>query len=303
LGKTAAHAAILRNLVDIILPAIIPSTRIFITQGRNMQYDPIKDRLAIVVKRFPFARALLETGMDIFLLRQRYVKQTIHKYFRKDLHMAYYDAGAGFCQYSHHIMRHFPNSKVHAVDLKADYLASYYNSLSSVQKNRFSFSEGDLQSYEPLAKYDLVTAIDIMEHIPDDVSTLKHFHNCMKDRGILIISTPSDLDEAARFTEEHVRPGYAKTELEYKVSEAGFNILESKYSYGRWGALAWRWMIRNPLNWFNRSHRAIVFILPYLLAIMPLGLLLMQMDLLMDNKKGTGLLLVARKDHNKTKVT
>ena len=40
----------------------------------------------------------------------------------------------------------------------------------------------------------------------------------MADEGILIISTPSDRNEAAKFTEEHIRPGYNKKELEDKFS-------------------------------------------------------------------------------------
>ncbi|MDD2331933.1 MAG: methyltransferase domain-containing protein [Candidatus Cloacimonetes bacterium] len=263
-----------------------------------MQYEPIKDRMAALIDRYPFLRRAFFRALDTILLRQKYVKRAIQRYFTKYSNLRYYDAGAGFCQYSWFVLKHYPLSQVHAADLKTEYLSSFANSLPEALHERFSYDQGDLQIYEPPNQYSLITAIDILEHIPDDVATLKHFYDCMQERGLLIISSPSDLDEAARFTAEHVRPGYNKKELEQKVANAGFKILESHFSYGFWGSLAWKMMIRKSLSSYGKNPLMFPLLLMYFLAVLPIGLLMMQLDLLLPKSHGTGLILIARKQRS-----
>jgi len=117
----------------------------------------------------------------------------------------------------------------------------------------------------------------------------------MADEGILIISTPSDRNEAAKFTEEHIRPGYNKKELEDKVQLCGFKILKSIYSYGFWGSLSWRLLIRLPLGIFSKSKLLLIVLPFYYLLILPLAELMMQFDLYTHHSSGTGIILVAQK--------
>lgn len=260
-----------------------------------MQYDPLKDRVARVIKLFPAARMLFYRLMDLFLLRQRYVKKYIQKYCGGLPKLRYYDAGAGFCQYSWSILNKLGQSQVFASDLKAEYLEDFAHFLKPPLAARFSWQAADLQTFTPSAEYDLVTAIDILEHIEDDISTLQNFHHCLALGGMLIISTPSDTDPAAKFTEEHVRPGYRKTELEEKLRNCGFAIRESLFSYGVWGGLAWRLLIKYPLSLLSQSKLALIILPFYLLLVFPLAQLLMYLDLRWKNKAGTGIIIVAQK--------
>ncbi|PKN78234.1 MAG: hypothetical protein CVU48_08855 [Candidatus Cloacimonetes bacterium HGW-Cloacimonetes-1] len=263
-----------------------------------MQYDPIKDVFSNTMDLFPQLRKLFFMMLDTILLRQRYVKKYINKYLPPDQDTRFYDAGAGFCQYSDYVMKRFPQSRVFAVDLKTDYLSAYHYALDSKLKQRFSFKAADLQDFRPTYSYDMVVAIDIMEHIEDDISTLQNFMYCLKPGGRLIISTPSDTDEAAKFTAEHVRPGYNKSELEAKLQNCGFEIEDSIYSYGFWGKLAWQMMIKKPLTWIGVSKYNLAFLPFYYLLILPLSLLFMNLDLRGTNKTGTGIIVVAKKPEN-----
>jgi SAM-dependent methyltransferase len=262
-----------------------------------MQYDPIKDRLASIIQVFPALRRMFYMALDFLLLRQRYVKAEIRKYFKDG--MRFYDAGAGFCQYSDFVLNSYPKSTVLATDLKTDYLFAY----QQVADSRFFYKTADLQVFCPKQQYDMAIAIDILEHIEHDLKALQNFHAALSEGGILIISTPSDQDEAARFTEEHVRPGYSKDELEAKLTSVGFEIISSRYSYGLWGALSWKLMMKYPLALLNKNL-AWGMILPFwYLTLFPISELLMYLDMNSYNLYGTGILIVARKAKSSDTIT
>ncbi|MGC9361731.1 MAG: class I SAM-dependent methyltransferase [Candidatus Syntrophosphaera sp.] len=260
-----------------------------------MQYDPLKDKIARLIRIFPQARSCLYRVLDLILLRQRYVKRCLAKYLRREDNFRYYDAGAGFCQYSWHVLKKYPGSRVFSIDLKKEYLQDFAAFAETQFPSRFSWQAADLQTFVPQNDYGVVTAIDILEHIEDDIAVLQNFHLSLAEDGILIISTPSDTDEAARFTSEHVRPGYDKGELEDILRSCGFDILESLYSYGTWGSLAWRLIIKTPLSLLAKN-KLMALILPiYYLLLYPIVELMMRLDMRLKNKTGTGIIIVAQK--------
>ncbi len=262
---------------------------------KQMEYEPLKNRLENYVSLFPLLRKVLYVVLDRLLLRQRYVKREIKSLFPRDKQFSVYDAGAGFCQYSDFVLATWPDTHAFATDLKTSYLASYACYTDSVYPGRFSYKGADLSSYHPLKKYDLALAIDILEHIEDDLAALKNFHAALKPGAYLLISTPSDRDEAARFTAEHVRPGYNKQELEDKLRLAGFNIHKSIYTYGLFGSLAWKLLMKKPLQMMANKKR---WLIPfYYLLVYPWAELMMQIDLRLINRNGTGLLVVAQSSH------
>lgn len=260
-----------------------------------MRYEPLKDMLASLLEAMPGARNFMFAMLDLMLLRQRYVKAAIRRQFPAGKPFRMYDAGAGYCQYTWFVLREWPQSKVFALDLKAGYIRDFAAWLPEHLRSRFSFTEGDLQHYEPKNSYDLVIAVDILEHIPDDLAVLRHFYSCLKPGGKLIISTPSDTDEAARFTAEHVRPGYSLADLSLKLQDTGFEIIDSRYSYGRFGSLAWKLSIRLPLKMIGRSKLSAVLLPLYYLPFLPLSFLLNWLDTKAVNKSGTGIIVVAAK--------
>jgi len=260
--------------------------------GENMEYDPVKNHLAKWIELFPVLRIGMYKVLDIVLLRQRYVQREIKNLLGKNVDFSLYDAGAGFCQYSHYVLQNWPNSIAFASDLKTDYLQGYAIFAEDRFRNRFSFRGADLQHYAPKTQYNLALAIDILEHIPDDMAALKNFYNALSPNGYLIISTPSDTDEAAKFTAEHVRPGYKKTELETKLKESGFRIVKSTWTYGLFGHLAWLLMMKYPLK---LAGKALILLLPYYILVYPLAEILMRLDLKLPKTSGTGILIVAQK--------
>jgi cyclopropane fatty-acyl-phospholipid synthase-like methyltransferase len=213
------------------------------------------------------------------------------------------DAGTGFGQYAYWLLRRYPHARVTAVDVKADYLDRLGGFLGEVGlADRVTLREQDLTlPPSEVEAYDLVVSVDVMEHIEDDRAVLRHFRQMLRPGGFVVINTPSDRGgsdveaEGESFIGEHVRDGYAPEDLAAKLEEAGLEVVEWTYTYGRYGSAAWRLLIKHPIRALNRSWALAPLLVPYYAVAGPLGMALHALDLRARKPEGTGLLVVARR--------
>jgi hypothetical protein len=141
-----------------------------------------------------------------------------------------------------------------------------------------------------------------MEHIENDRLVFQNFYRAMKAGGILLISTPSDQggsdvhnDSEESFIDEHVRDGYSIQDIREKLSKAGFRDIDTRYTYGKPGNISWRLSMKYPVKMLNVSY-LFFFILPfYYIVAFPVSVILNYFDLQLTHKRGTGLLVTARK--------
>jgi len=258
-----------------------------------MQYDKQKNKFAYLIEKFPFLRILFYKFLDLILLRQWYVKAKIRKYFPIWFPVHFYDAGAGFGQYSYFILKNWKKAEVLAVDIKTDYMDSFSRYAAKTGWQNFFCQQADLVDFIPDKKFDLIIAIDILEHIEDHVQVLKNFKEVLNKKGKLIISSPSNFDESAKFTEEHVRPGYSKEDIISKLEKAEFKIVSFEYSYGKFGQVYWKLCLKFPLSLISKN-KLFLFILPfYYLIFYPLSFVFMLLDFYWKNSIGTGIVVVA----------
>jgi len=79
-------------------------------------------------------------------------------------------------------------------------------------------------------KYDLILALDVLEHIRDDVKTMKKVRELLKPGGLFFVAVPaykflwSTHDEALH----HLRR-YHSLEINQKLKDSGFKILKSTH--------------------------------------------------------------------------
>ncbi len=94
--------------------------------------------------------------------------------------------------------------------------------------HRVEFVQADARAIPARDTFDVIGAFDVLEHIEDDLGTLKSIHRALRGSGGLILTVPqhpwlwSATDQAAR----HVRR-YARGELAGKVRSVGFRVLFS----------------------------------------------------------------------------
>ena len=268
-----------------------------------MKYEKIKSKIDRLIKGRNFLRKLFYAGLNLVVLRAWHVRREIKNFFKsRDGQINVLDAGCGFGQYSYFIAKKFRNSNVIGVDINEERIKESEKFAQEEGIENLKFDIADLENLNYEESFDLILAVDVLEHIENDVKVLKNFYRALKKDGLLIISTPSSLggsdvhsDEDASFIEEHIRHGYSQDEIKSKLEEAGFEDITFKYTYGKFGSLSWKLMIKFPILLLGKSFIFVVLLpLYYLFVLMP-GFLLMWLDGRVENKSGTGLLVKARK--------
>jgi len=271
----------------------------------SIEYDPVKDKFAKIIRNSHLLRRFFYALLDLFFLRSWHLRRLIKNYgnhFDKSGDWHVLDAGCGFGQYDRFILKQFRRVKVLSVDLKKDYLEDCRNYFSSeIEKGRICFRQEDLLSLDIEESFDMAICIDVLEHIEDDRRVIGNLFQVIKPGGYFIMHSPShyseeDADDDDSFVGEHARPGYSKNDIREKLEDTGFRIVDLHYTYGFWGHKAWLLSVKYPMIWFNRAGLAAFLILIlYYPVVMPFCILLNYADLHSKNRKGNGIYAVGQK--------
>ncbi len=131
--------------------------------------------------------------------------------------------------------------KVVVSDMNEDYLRlvhKKYQSHSNL-KGGFIWDVQQEPARELLASFDTIVCSNVLEHIEDDLSVLRHFHHLLSGEGRLILLVPAlkclynQLDKDLG----HFRR-YSKKESISKVEQSGFRILHLTY-FNPFSILGW----------------------------------------------------------------
>lgn len=268
-----------------------------------MQYDPIKKSIGNIVRDNVLLRKLFYKLLGLMFLREWHVKRELRRLVGADRAVRkLYDAGSGFGQYSYYCATRFPGVSILAVDVKEEQIADCRRFFTSAGIGNVEFAVEDLTEPNHEKEFDFVLSVDVMEHIPDDVTVFRNLHRALKPGGCLLVNTPSNLggsdvespdDES--FIGEHARNGYGVEEIRTKLRSVGFSVEQITFTYGPWGSASWRLGIKYPMLMLNVSKFLFVLLPFYYLLTFPFTLLLMYLDYASDNQTGTGLIVVARK--------
>ncbi len=269
-----------------------------------MQYDPIKRTLGRIFNRPPLLRRLFYFILGLLLLRTWHVKHRLRKIsgFLPE-NASVLDAGCGFGQYTWKMGRINRNWVIRGVDIDGGHIEQCKAFFaSSPLRQRTSFDRLDLTLLADNETFDLVLAVDVMEHISDDEKVLRNFYNALKNNGFIMISTPSDKggsdvhhENDKSFIDEHVRNGYGAGELKEKLAAAGFRNISAAYTYGKPGHVSWLLSMKYPVKLLNISRLFLALLPAYYLAVYPAASILNTFDICMTHKSGTGLLVTANK--------
>ena len=271
-----------------------------------MLYDPIKDRLGRIFSTHPLLQKSFYGMLNVVLLRAWYVRRAVRRVldtFPADRPVSVLDAGTGFGQYAYFIAAQYPNARVLAVDIKEDYLENARRFIARTRMHeRVTFSQADLTVLNLSEKFDLILSVDVMEHIEDDRGVFRNFERVLNPGGYVVINTPSDQggsdvadENDPGFIEEHVRPGYNIVQLISKLADVGLETEKAVYTYGRYGSVAWRLLMKWPMQMLARTRVSFVVLPFYYIGALPVGSVLNALDVRDENETGTGLLVVARK--------
>lgn len=267
-----------------------------------MKYDPVKKIFGDIVSDNSFLRKLFYRLLDLMFLRSWHVRKKVRELYPKSTVMDIFDAGMGFGQYTYFMAKRFPGSEILAVDVKEEQVDDCRNFFAKCGFKNVKFETGDLTKIEFSERFDFILCVDVMEHIFEDELVFRNFSRALKKGGQLLVNTPSNLggsdahsEDDESFIEEHARIGYSKEDITEKIIRAGLNVKSFSYSYGKFGTISWRFGIKYPILMAGFSKFMILLLPVYYLFTLWFVLIFMWLDVVLENKEGTGVLLVAEK--------
>ncbi len=134
------------------------------------------------------------------------------------------DIGCGAGNMIHHLARY---GRVQGVEVDA-------RPVAMARARGYDVRQGDATRGIPFgdASFDLVTALDVIEHVDDDAAILREAYRVARPRGILAISTPA-FQSLWSYNDDingHKRR-YAPHELRARVERAGFRVRRLTFGF------------------------------------------------------------------------
>jgi 2-polyprenyl-3-methyl-5-hydroxy-6-metoxy-1,4-benzoquinol methylase len=205
------------------------------------------------------------------------------------------DVGCGHGYTLFWLAEHFPDMHLEGIDTAADQITGCQKASQARGFSNLRFGQGTPYDLPAEATYDLLIAIDVLEHLPDDEAALAAFATALKPGGYLAIHVPLRHQVQQRVfgafrshtVSDHARDEYRPEEIVEKVGQAGLEIERFAYGFGYWGELSFE---LNNLFWHNRWLRNITA-----LATLPLALALGYRDVCQHLVFGNSMVLLARR--------
>ena len=180
-----------------------------------------------------------------FIVKKDIVLDMINYYYKQDLNNEILDIGCG----SGLMLNSLEKIGITSGLDMSDEAIKFSKSIFSGQ-----VKQGFLPEQVPYVEksFDIITALDVIEHIDDDIESLRVIRTLLKDNGKAIITVPAYMFLWSGFDElnEHKRR-YTKSELKSKLIESGFEI--EKISYYNTLLFPIAYIVRKLNNLLNRS--------------------------------------------------
>jgi SAM-dependent methyltransferase len=160
------------------------------------------------------------------------------------------EVGSGIGTFSEKIIRDFPLSHITLTDTSLAYVKrlekrfSKGNNNNDDNDNNISICKLDLNCKEDYDKigyerFDSIIAINVLEHVENDIYALQQLHKLLKNGGMLIILVPCHkfLYNIIDKKIGHFRR-YSKNDLEFKITKTRFNV-ERMFYFNMLGIIGW----------------------------------------------------------------
>ncbi|MBL4889013.1 MAG: class I SAM-dependent methyltransferase [Candidatus Lindowbacteria bacterium] len=135
------------------------------------------------------------------------------------------DIGCGGGQWAMHLKNEF-GKHVYGADLS-------FTSVEAAMRNgiKCAVSDADSSPFQDKS-FDLVTALDVIEHLEDDIAFLRDAHRLLRPGGIALIHVPANPNMYSYWDRIHGHyRRYSKRGLEAAINRAGFSCLNVSYSH------------------------------------------------------------------------
>jgi SAM-dependent methyltransferase len=196
------------------------------------------------------------------------------------------DVGSGRGLLCFALARRWPRARVLGVDIDRERIGEA-RALAHDAKLDGRVGFGHVDDRDPKMRFSLVTCIDVMEHVDDDVGFVRNLFAATAPGGACLIHVPAAHKRRflAAFPEQadHVRPGYDAGALAAMLRFVGFDDVQVRATFGVPGALAWEGFA------LARRGKAVAR------GLLPLWYLLALIDTIGTPRRGNGVFAIARR--------
>jgi len=266
----------------------------------------LKHQYPAIVFRFPWLIQLFFYWNRLTTLRTWYVHQAIRQEMRKQPYQIL-DIGVGEGQYLWWMKRKWPQKEYTAIDKHYPHLvfADFYRTYKSYEHITLTLADVEWIGVENMA--DFAICVGVLQYVNDDEEALKNMYKLLNPGGSLLLYVPVNGKTLFACYRRWITslPNYELLQMRKridqpeevlrKVSDAGFELVYQKNTYGKWGIAAYE--LYNGLFYGvlygKRGRKLVSGVL--LLFILPLLGLMMGIDFLGKRKEGNGLLMVLKK--------
>lgn len=162
---------------------------------------------------------------------KEYIAMEMYKHFCKKENARIFDVGCGMgltiADLAH-------EGEVFGMDMEAE-AVEYCRENFSPEYGLTHVKQGYLPNNVPFeGQFDTVVALDVLEHIEDDVGAMIKIHDILKDGGKFLVTVPALMSMWSGNDElNHHFRRYEKKELIEKIQKAGFRIIKCSFYNSR----------------------------------------------------------------------
>ena len=160
------------------------------------------------------------------------------------------DAGSGPGDFALYLARRFPTADVLGIEISEPRVRRSAEAAERLGIGNVTFERGDLERLDRADEFDLVCAIDVLEHLPEQQGALDRLSGSLRPGGRAFLHLPttrerpvplhSHLEEFHRWAEaEHVADELTPDQFVERLERAGFVVDRATPTFGYWtGELA-----------------------------------------------------------------
>ena len=250
-------------------------------------------------------RRLVYAAVHVTTLREWYLTKALRQVLMGRRAFRFLDAGCGMGQHAVRIAGKYPDARVTAVDADEKQIDDCRDFAAQSGLHNLDFRAVRLDDAGFDDTFDVILCSSVLEHIEADDDVLSTFYRTMAPGGSLVVYVPVSEKRVLRSLEkkinkmtrqanaelphDHVRY-YKPDELRGKIERAGFCIVNSRNTYGRFGR--WSYDLVTTVQYSRYAKLIFPF---YLLFVHPWVMMLMWLDTQVNIKEGNGLLIIAEK--------
>jgi len=221
------------------------------------------------------------------MIRTLHLRKTIKHYITSNAQIM--DAGCDTGRDAIYLSAKYPDTQITALDICQKAIDEANIRLAKTKLKNVSFHVADLLNIDYSEKFDIIYSIDVLEHIDNINKCLENLYNALKPYGKLIIHVPCPNQKRhfKRFENidhpQHIHIGFTAQELADIIQSKGFQVIDSKFTAGWFGSLAWEIFALTKKSGFLKR------------LLFPIVLLFAIIDSSFTNKEGNSVIIIAQK--------